>query len=107
MAELQTLDTDEPPREEERQELDGSAKSKIASGMHFIGSSVETIRTVLISIVLIFLFLGFIYNLFASSEKDIPEDVFRRLFKFIEAQSSAPLISLQDPCLDNRNSSEP
>ena len=91
--------------DEERVELDGSVKSKIESGMHFIGSTVETVRTVLISFVL-FLFLCFIYNLFASL-RDIPEDVFKRLVKCLEPQSSGPLISLQESWEDNRNSSQP
>lgn len=48
----------------------------------------DWVRIGIFSSVLLILLIGLIYNLFATSEKDIPDEVFDKLYKVLQSQSN-------------------
>ena len=62
----------------------GSMKKLLEKAKIFI----EWIKNFIILIVFIAIVIGTIYNIFATSEKDIPEEVFERLYKLIITQNN-------------------
>ncbi len=51
----------------------------------------EWIRLIVLSLVGLMIIVVLVYNLFASSEKDVPDAVIEKLYKIIQAQ---PIISI-------------
>ncbi len=49
----------------------------------------EWVRLVVLCFAAVAVIIGVVYNFFATSEKDIPEAVFQKLYKFMEVQAAA------------------
>lgn len=56
----------------------------------------DWIRLGIFSSILTILLLGLIYNLFATSERDIPDEVFEKLYSLLKSQSSYMFAPLSD-----------
>lgn len=62
-----------------------------------IKSTLETIRTFLVVFVITLLIFGFIYNFFASKEKDIPEEIFQKLLNVLATDVQPRFLPMQAP----------
>ena len=79
---------DKPLKEEQ-------AEHEIPAGSHIekmnlykktIKECLEWVRLIVLSTIAVLIVVGLIYNFFASTEKDIPEEVFQKLYKFMQVQ---------------------
>ena len=85
--------TDNPTPEDQ---TDGPAEvnqvvEKMDSYRKMVKEILDWLRIVFVVGVAAVLILGVIYNFFASNEKDIPEEVFSKLYKFMIAQGAGAL----------------
>ena len=94
---------DEEPEVEGKDQPDGPVEVKeVVERFHsyqkIIKESLEWIRLIVVCGVAGCLILGVIYNFFASAEKDIPDEVFSKMYKFmqVEAGDSPNIPSLID-----------
>ena len=94
---------DEEPGGEGKDKPDGPVEVKeVVERFHsyqkIIKESLEWIRLIIVCGVAGCLILGVIYNFFASAEKDIPDEVFSKMYKFmqVEAGESPNIPSLND-----------
>ncbi len=83
---------DEEPKVEGKDQPDGPVEVKeVVERFHsyqkIIKESLEWIRLIVVCGVAGCLILGVIYNLFASAEKDIPDEVFSKMYKFMQAEA--------------------
>ena len=90
----------EVPNVDVNSELDNAI---IRRSIHNLRSSFQWLRRIIVLIVLFFLIGGLLYNLFASTEKDIPESVFRKLYSILESQTNPLILPISDPCLANHS----
>ena len=79
---------------EEEQEHEAQAVShmeKIKLYKKIIKECLEWVRLIVVSTIAGLIIVGLIYNFFASTEKDIPEEVFQKLYKFMQVQGAENL----------------
>ena len=79
-------------------QIEKAGSSRLAELQKGIKAWAEWMRIIFLVVLFIFLFAGIVYNLFAPSEKDIPEEVFKRLYSFLQAHAadSPKLLPLSD-----------
>ena len=66
---------------------------KLKSFKKVIKESLEWVRLAVLTFAAGAIIIGIVYNFFASSEKDIPDAVFQKLYKFMEVQAAAQVTS--------------
>ncbi len=81
---------DKPLKEEDAQhEIPAvSHIEKINLYKKTIKECLEWVRLIVVSTIAGLIVVGLIYNFFASTEKDIPEEVFQKLYKFMQVQGA-------------------
>ena len=99
---MQTIQMEPIPEKEESAEAKEEEKpldqpdgpievEKVVERFHYyqkiIKESMEWIRLIIVCGVAGCLILGVIYNFFASAEKDIPDEVFSKMYKFMQAEA--------------------
>ena len=77
--------------EEEHEAQSVSQMEKVKLYKNVIKEFLEWVRLIVISTIAGFFIVGLIYNFFASREKDIPEEVFHKLYKFMHVQGAEHL----------------
>ena len=85
----------EPEEEEEEEVSEGAVRSHLKRFQDFQASMkhiMEWLRIVIVCGVAIGIVCIVIYNFFASAEKDIPDEVMKKLYKFLEVQAAGPSI---------------
>ena len=85
----------EPEEEEEEEVSEGAVRSHLKRFQDFQASMkhiMEWLRIVIVCGVAIGIVCIVIYNFFASAEKDIPDEVMKNLYKFLEVQAAGPSI---------------
>ena len=110
---MQTIEMEPIPEKEESAEAKEEVKpldqpdgpievEKVVERFHYyqkiLKESMEWIRLIIVCGVAGCLILGVIYNFFASAEKDIPDEVLSKMYKFMQADAgdTANLPSLID-----------
>ena len=81
--------------EEEAEDSEGTVRSHLKRFQDFQASMkhiMEWLRIVIVCGVAIGIVCIVIYNFFASAEKDIPDEVMKMLYKFLEVQAAGPSI---------------
>ena len=66
---------------------------KLKSFKKAIKESSECVRLAVLTFAAGAIIVGIVYNFFATSEKDIPEAVFQKLYKFMEVQAASQVAS--------------
>ena len=66
---------------------------KLKSFKKTIKECLEWVRLAVLTFAAGAIIIGVVYNFFATSEKDIPEAVFQKLYKFMEVQAAAQVTS--------------
>ena len=79
--------------DEEHEIQPGSHLEKIKLYKKVIKECLEWVRLIVVSTIAGLIIVGLIYNFFASTEKDIPEEVFQKLYKFMQVQGAENLPS--------------
>ncbi len=74
--------------EEEQEAQSGSHLEKVKLYKNVIKECLEWVRLIVVSTIAGLIIVGLIYNFFASTEKDIPEEVFQKLCKFMQFQGA-------------------
>ena len=77
--------------EEEHEAQAVSQMEKINLYKNVIKECLEWVRLIVVSTIAGLIIVGLIYNFFASTEKDIPEEVFQKLYKFMQVQGAEHL----------------
>jgi len=75
---------DQPDGPKEIQEVVG----RFHAYQKMLKEALEWIRIVIVCGIAACLILGVIYNFFASAEKDIPDEVFSKMYKFMQAEAA-------------------
>ena len=106
---MQTIEMEPIPEKEESAEAkeeenaldqpDGPIEvEKVVERFHYyqkiIKESMEWIRLIIVCGVAGCLILGVIHNFFASAEKDIPDEVFSKMYKFMQVEAGDAPIDL-------------
>ena len=60
---------------------------------HTIKECLEWVRIAVLCFAAGAIMIGVVYNFFANTEKDIPDAVFQKLYKFMEVQAAAQVTS--------------
>ena len=66
---------------------------KLKSFKKTIKECLDWVRLVVVCFAAGAIMIGVIYNFFANTEKDIPDAVFQKLYKFMEVQAAAQVTS--------------
>ena len=72
--------------EEKHEAQSVSHMEKVKLYKNVIKECLEWVRLIVLSTIAGLIIVGLIYNVFASTEKDIPEEVFQKLYKFMQFQ---------------------
>ena len=83
---VKALKDGEVEQEHEAQAVSHMEKIKLYKKI--IKECLEWVRLIVVSTIAGLIIVGLIYNFFASTEKDIPEEVFQKLYKFMQVARS-------------------
>ena len=85
--------------EAEREIPAGTPLEKINFYKKTIKECLEWVRLIVVSTIAGLIVVGLIYNFFASTEKDIPEAVFQKVYKFMQVKGGEhiPFFPLEIP----------
>ena len=67
--------------------------ANLKSFKHTIKECLEWVRILVLCFAAGAIMIGVVYNFFANTEKDIPDAVFQKLYKFMEVQAAAHVTS--------------
>ena len=85
----------EPPEEDEDTPSESVVRSHLKRFQDFQATMkhiMEWLRIIIVCGVAIGIVCIVVYNFFASAEKDIPDEVMKKLYKFLEVQATGPNI---------------
>ena len=77
----------------EGEEKVGFHLANLKAFKHIIKESLEWVRILVLCFAAGAIMIGVVYNFFANTEKNFPDAVFQRIYKFMEVQAAAHVTS--------------